>query len=237
MPRIEIVIPMAGEGKRFRDAGYPHPKPFIDVRGEPMIIKVIKNLRPISDCFTLICRANHIERLERLVDPLNMNIRCVPVPGLTEGSVSTVLTIRDMLAPEVPVMIANADQLIEYDPKAWWEHVKEARTHSIWCFGPVNHPKWSYAKIEGCYITEVAEKNPISQWATVGAYYWRKWENYVDAADNMMRDENNRVNGEWYNCPVYNEAIKRGQKVRPFFPNRMIGLGTPEDLKAYLAEK
>ena len=56
----------------------------------------------------------------------------------------------------------------------------------------------------------------------------------MSAADMMMQDERNRVNGEWYNCPVYNEAIKRGDKVRPFYPTKMHGLGTPEDLKEYL---
>lgn len=236
MARIEIVIPCAGEGKRFQEAGYTTSKPFIDVRGKPMIVRVIENLRPVSDCFTLICRASAVERLEKLVAPMNMNIRCLPVPGLTNGSVSTVLTMRDKLVPETPVLIANADQLVEYDPPAWWEHVRSHRGHSVWLFGPASHPKWSYAKVEGGEITRVAEKRPISQLATCGLYFWRSWEAYVTAADEMMKDDNNRVNSEWYNCPVYNEALKRGDKVYPFYPRRMIGLGTPEDLQSYLKE-
>jgi len=234
MPRIEIVIPLAGEGKRFRDAGYDQPKPFVDVNGRPMVVRVIENLLPISDCFTLICKAGHVERLESILSSMNIDARCIPVPGLTQGSVSTCLVARDAIAPEIPVIIANADQIVEYDSKVWWEHVKAEKTHSIWLFGPASHPKWSYAKVVDGRITEVAEKNPISQLATVGIYFWRSWRHYTSAADMMMQDERNRVNGEWYNCPVYNEAIKRGDKVRPFYPTKMHGLGTPEDLKEYL---
>jgi len=132
-------------------------------------------------------------------------------------------------------MIANADQLVKYDPHLWWEHVRETpRAHSIWLFGPASHPKWSYAKVQDGKVVQVAEKNPISELATVGLYFWKRWDMYLRAADAMMQDDNNRVNGEWYNCPVYNEAIKRGELIRPFYPRKMIGLGTPEDLEAYL---
>jgi len=236
MPRIEIVIPLAGAGKRFSDAGHTQPKPFIDVRGRPMIARVIENLLPISDCFTLICRASHVERLETMLSQMNIDARCIPVPGITQGSVSTCLVARDEIAPEIPVMIANADQIVEYSPKAWWEHVKAEKTHSIWLFGPASHPKWSYARVVDGRIVEVAEKNPISQLATVGLYFWRRWAAYTSAADLMMQDERNMVANEWYNCPVFNEAIKRGDIVRPFYPTKMWGLGTPEDLKDYLEQ-
>lgn len=235
MTRIEIIIPMAGNGQRFIDAGHTQPKPFIDVCGKPMIARVIENLRPISDCFTLISRARDIERLEKLAEKMNMNIRCIPVPGLTQGSVSTVLTARDKIAHEVPVMIANADQLVEYDPRAWWDHVREKpRGHSVWLFGPASHPKWSYAKVQDGRIIQVAEKSPISELATVGLYFWKRWDAFTSAADSMMQDDSKRVNNEWYVCPTYNEAIKRGELVKPFYPRRMVGLGTPEDLETYL---
>lgn len=34
---LNIVIPMAGRGSRFANAGYKMPKPLIDVNGKPMI--------------------------------------------------------------------------------------------------------------------------------------------------------------------------------------------------------
>jgi dTDP-glucose pyrophosphorylase len=96
------------------------------------------------------------------------------------------------------------------------------------------HPKWSFAKIDDLgLVTEVAEKNPISDIATVGFYWWKKGSDYVKYAEEMINN-NIRVNNEFYVCPVFNEAIKDGKKIRTFNVSNMWGLGTPEDLTYYV---
>ena len=96
------------------------------------------------------------------------------------------------------------------------------------------HPKWSFAKVdEEGLVTEVAEKNPISNDATVGYYYWKRGSDFVKYAEQMI-EKNVRVNNEFYVCPVFNEAIQDNKKVRVFEVNGMWGLGTPEDLQYYL---
>jgi dTDP-glucose pyrophosphorylase len=96
------------------------------------------------------------------------------------------------------------------------------------------HPKWSFAKVdENGYVTEVAEKNPISDIATVGIYYWAKGSDYVDYATSMIFN-NIRINNEFYVCPVFNLAIQDGKKIKTFSAKNMWGLGTPEDLSYYL---
>jgi dTDP-glucose pyrophosphorylase len=96
------------------------------------------------------------------------------------------------------------------------------------------HPKWSFAKLDANgYVTEVAEKKPISDIATVGIYYWDKGSEYVKYAEQMI-DKNIRINNEFYVAPVYNEAISDGKKFKTYKISKMWGLGTPEDLKNYL---
>jgi dTDP-glucose pyrophosphorylase len=96
------------------------------------------------------------------------------------------------------------------------------------------HPKWSFAKIdEQGLVTEVAEKNPISDIATVGYYYWKKGSDFVKYAEDMI-EKDIRVNNEFYVCPVFNQAIESGKQIRTFNISKMWGLGTPEDLKHYL---
>jgi dTDP-glucose pyrophosphorylase len=96
------------------------------------------------------------------------------------------------------------------------------------------HPKWSFAKInEQGLVTEVAEKNPISDIATVGYYYWKQGSNFVKYAEQMI-DKNIRVNNEFYVCPVFNQAIENNLQIRTFNTKGMWGLGTPEDLKYFL---
>lgn len=96
------------------------------------------------------------------------------------------------------------------------------------------HPKWSYVKLnESGYVTEVAEKKPISDVATVGIYYWRRGADYVKYAEQMI-SKNIRVNNEFYVCPVFNEAIQDNKKIKVFNIKNMWGLGTPEDLTHFL---
>jgi len=98
------------------------------------------------------------------------------------------------------------------------------------------HPKWSFAKLnEHGFVTEVAEKRPISNVATVGVYYWKRGSDYVKFTEQMIK-EDTRVNGEFYVCPVFNEAVKSDLKIKTFHIDKMWGLGTPEDLKRFLED-
>jgi dTDP-glucose pyrophosphorylase len=97
-----------------------------------------------------------------------------------------------------------------------------------------SHPKWSYARVdENNFVVEVAEKNPISDIATVGIYYWKHGSDFVNYAGKMI-DKNIRVNNEFYVCPVFNEAILDNKKIKTFDVSNMWGLGTPEDLDYFL---
>jgi dTDP-glucose pyrophosphorylase len=99
------------------------------------------------------------------------------------------------------------------------------------------HPKWSFAKInEQGYVTEVAEKNPISDNATVGFYYWKHGFEFVKYAEQMIVN-NTRVNNEFYVCPVFNEAIADKKKIKAFNIDKLFGLGTPEDLRYFIENK
>ena len=96
------------------------------------------------------------------------------------------------------------------------------------------HPKWSYAKINSNnLVSEVAEKKPISDVATVGIYYWKKGLDFVKYAEKMI-EKNIRVNNEFYICPVFNEAIEDEKNIYAIPVKTMWGLGTPEDLQMYL---
>ena len=95
------------------------------------------------------------------------------------------------------------------------------------------HPKYSYVKLnEDGNVTEVKEKQVISDIATVGIYYWAKGSDYVKYAEQMIA-KNIRFNNEFYVAPVYNEAIQDGKKVTIFDVENW-GIGTPEDLNYFL---
>jgi dTDP-glucose pyrophosphorylase len=101
------------------------------------------------------------------------------------------------------------------------------------------HPKWSFAKLDDSgFVERVAEKDPISNIATVGVYFWTMGSDYVKYCKQMIKKDI-RTNNEFYVCPVYNQGIEDGKKIKTYHIDRkqMWGLGTPEDLKRFLDEK
>jgi len=234
---MKVLIPMAGEGSRFIKEGYTFPKPLIDVNGKPMIQTVVQNLD--FDCeYIFLVRKSHIESYTGLVDTLdritNGKSRYIVVDELTEGAACTALLAKEYIDNDEDLLIANSDQFIQYQP----ENFKSLKNMTdvdavVFTFNAV-HPKWSFVKTNSRgYITEVAEKRPISNIATCGIYWYRKGSDFVKYAEQMI-EKNIRVNNEFYIAPVYNELIEDGKTLVPFYVHRMWGLGTPEDLKYYL---
>ena len=236
--KLNVLIPMAGAGSRFTQAGYTFPKPLIDVQGKPMIQIVTENLN-IKANFIYIVQKKHREKynLDTLLNLITPNCKIVEVDGVTEGAACTALLAKDFIDNDSPLFFANSDQFVEWDSNEFFYKMNETEADGGIVTFKATHPKWSFAKInEQGLVTEVAEKNPISDLATVGFYYWKHGSDFVKYAEEMI-EQNIRVNDEFYVCPVYNQAIKDSKEIRTFNISKMWGLGTPEDLKYYLENK
>ena len=232
---LNILIPMAGAGSRFEQAGYTFPKPLIDVKGKPMIQVVVENLN-IKANHIYIVQKSHRQKynLDTLLNLITPGCKIVEVDGVTEGAAVTALIAKDYINNNNPLFFANSDQFVEWDSNEFMYKMNETQAEGGIVTFTATHPKWSFAKIdEKGLVTEVAEKNPISDLATVGYYYWKHGSDFVKYAEQMI-EKNIRVNGEFYVCPVYNEAIQDKKPIRTFNVEKMWGLGTPEDLKYYL---
>tara|TARA_R100001082_G_C4363634_1_gene160670 strand:- start:261 stop:971 length:711 start_codon:yes stop_codon:yes gene_type:complete len=234
---VKILIPMAGEGSRFSKEGYTFPKPLIDVNGKPMIQTVVENLDFNAEYIFLV-RGEHLQKYEGLEDTLqritNGKSTIVVVDQLTEGAACTALLAKEHIDNDEDLLIANSDQYIEYSPENF-ETIKNMTNVDamVYAFEAV-HPKWSFVKTNSRgIVTEVAEKKPISNIATCGIYWYRRGSDFVKYAERMI-DKNIRVNNEFYIAPVYNELINEGKTLIPFYVHSMWGIGTPEDLRAFL---
>jgi HAD superfamily hydrolase (TIGR01509 family) len=236
--KLNVLIPMAGAGSRFEKAGYTFPKPLIDVEGEPMIKLVSENINMDAN-FIYIVQKSHREKynLDTLLNLVSPGCKIVEVDGITEGAAVTTLLAKEHINNDSPLVMANSDQFIDWDSNEFMYKMSETNADGGIVTFKATHPKWSFAKLdENGYVTEVAEKNPISDIATVGIYYWSKGSDYVKYAEQMI-ERNVRVNNEFYVCPVFNEAIGDGKKIRTYEIQTMWGLGTPEDLNVYLNKK
>jgi len=229
---------MAGEGSRFANEGYTFPKPLIDVNGKPMIQRVVENLWFEDATYIFLVRSEHLERYEGLYRTLhqitNGNMEVIEVNELTEGAACTALLASELIDDKEELLIANSDQIIEYCPQNFDVFRKMTNVDGIvFTFNDV-HPKWSFVALDDYgFVKEVAEKNPISNVATCGIYYYRYGKDFVRYA-NQMIEKDIRVNNEFYIAPVYNEMIGEDGTLIPFYVQKMHGIGTPEDLNVYL---
>jgi HAD superfamily hydrolase (TIGR01509 family) len=233
--KLNVLIPMAGAGSRFEKAGYTFPKPLIDVDGKPMIQVVVDNLNIDANYIYVVQKTHRAKyNLDTLLNLITPSCTIVEVEQVTEGAACTALLAKDHINNEAPLFFANSDQFVEWDSNEFMYKMSETQADGGIVTFKAIHPKWSFAKVnEDGLVTEVAEKNPISDNATVGYYFWKHGSDFVKYAEEMI-SENIRVNNEFYVCPVFNQAIKANKQIRTFEVKKMWGLGTPEDLKHYL---
>ena len=233
--KMNVLIPMAGAGSRFAQAGYTFPKPLIEVNGKPMIQVVVDNLN-VDAHFIFLVQKDHYEKynLKQVLNLIKPGCDIVLVDGMTEGAACTTLLASHLIDTDAPLLMANSDQVVEWDSnECLYAFGADEIDGGILTF-KATHPKWSYAKLgDDGFVSEVAEKNPISDNATVGIYYWKHGSDYVKYA-NQMIEKDIRTNNEFYVCPVFNEAIQDDKKIRIKEVRKMWGIGTPEDLNYYL---
>jgi dTDP-glucose pyrophosphorylase len=233
--KMNVLIPMAGAGSRFSSAGYTFPKPLIEVVGKPMIQVVVENLN-VEAHFIFLVQKEHYEKynLKQLLNLIAPGCDIIQIDSVTEGAACTTLLAKELINNNEPLLIANSDQFVEWNSnECLYAFTADNIDGGIITF-EATHPKWSFAKIgDDGFVSEVAEKNPISNMATVGIYYWSHGSDYIKYAEQMI-SKNIRTNGEFYVCPVFNEAIQDGKKIRVKEINKMWGIGTPEDLHYFL---
>jgi len=237
---MQILLPMAGAGKRFAECGYNKPKPLVDVLGKSMIERVIENLGYENDYIFLV-QKEHMKlygnELENIFSRAN-SYKIVEIDGLTEGAACTAIQGWEAINHKAPLMIANTDQIMEYNRSEFYDWFYTSKSDGlIFTFKSLDK-KHSYVKMDDLdkYVTEVAEKKVISNNATVGVYMWRKAIDFFTAANEMIK-MNVRTNNEFYICPVYNVNIAYGAKIETYFIRRHHPIGTPEDLREYLRYK
>lgn len=239
----QVVILAAGEGRRFKDAGYARPKPLILLEENKTILECV-----VEDCvreldprrLLVITRAENeaevIQRLLRFSPTVEVAVKSVP--ATTAGAAATALLAEDWAAPLEPLFVVNSDQRFELD-QTDRRFVQDfasqfgGREGSILYFKSAE-TKWSYATLNRDGRVKIVEKpkRPPSFFATVGVYGFREASACFQAVRAMMAAED-RTNGEFYFAPCYNH-VPEGFRTDLYAVKRMDGLGTPEDLERYL---
>jgi 3,4-dihydroxy-2-butanone 4-phosphate synthase len=234
---MNILIPMAGAGTRFKEVGYRLPKPLIDVSGKPMVQRVIENLN-IDGKYIFVVRQEHCDKysINTLLKKLVPNCEIVVTNSLTEGQACSALLASKYIDDSEPLLIVNVDNYFVWDTENFLHVVQNPGIKgAIFTFKDSSgNANWSYARVDKDEnVLEIAEKRVISDNALAGAFYWRRGSDFVEYT-NQMINENKRVNNEFYIAPVFNEIIKDGKTIKNYTIDDMKSMGSPLELNSLL---
>lgn len=238
---LQVVIPAAGAGTRFKSAGISVPKPLIRVGGIPMILWVIANLDLAeNDSVIVICQEEDKmpKNLTEYLENIPFDISFLEINGLTSGPASTVSLALPRLRSEIPLVVANSDQYVSHDLSNFLSSVREAQFQGTILTMEASGNRWSYiGRNSKGQIDRIIEKQEISNEATVGIYAWSS-PKLLSRSITFLKNENLLVNNEYYIAPSYGYLVSQEMPVGAFSVGdhglAVHGLGTPEDLECFL---
>jgi NDP-sugar pyrophosphorylase family protein len=231
MDKVNIIIPMAGKGERFLDAGYKIPKPLLKIGEKPIIEHIINTMRMPNAQFIFIVRQDHCDevQLDKKLLEIEPTAKIIKINQITEGAICTVLLAKEYFNDDNPVIIKDCDQIINWDPEHLIDFTERNNADGAIVNIHTDRPNYSFSRVDSKgRIIETAEKTVISNNGSVGIYHFRKGSDLVKYAQKMI-DKNLRVNNEFYTAPVYNQFIQDFKLILHYPIAEMFQLGTPEE--------
>lgn len=231
---MNIIIPMAGLGSRFPKDQYL-PKPLIDVRGKPMIVRAIESLDFDGNYHFIIRKDEFTEIVKDIISKVVPKPKFVEVTETTEGPACSVLLFKEFINNNDELITANCDQIMEWDSKLFFHNVRLYDGAVVTYYSDTD--KNSYARIDKKgRVLEIREKEVISNISLNGIHYWNRGRDFVSTAEEMIAADDRAPNGEFYIAPTYNYMIKAGNTVGIYhIPNEQHhAVGVPIDLERFL---
>lgn len=238
---MNIIVLMAGPSTDFEKHGHAYPKYLLEVKGLPIIQRVVDSLQLLNANISFVIRKEDDDKafLASTIKILCPNSSVYKVNNTTQGATCSALFAIDRINNEEELIIINGDQLIKSGIKeAIDEFRKNKYEGGTICFNSI-HPRWSYVSLdEKGLVNETSEKRPISNLATAGFYYFKHGKDFVNAAfENIRKDTN--YNGQFYICSTFNELILNQKKVGIYKikKSEYISFSTPQMYENYLNNK
>ena len=230
---INVVIPMAGRGKRFLDKGIATPKPLIEIAKEPFISHVIDNVSFENANYYFLIRKDHLEQynFEKIFKEKKINFNIITVDQVTEGAVCTVLLCFDKIDKNIPLIVKDCDQVMKWSPKNFFQYVNRKKSDGVLVTVPTSNPGFSYVELSDDMSTVIRakEKKVVSSFGNTGCYYFNNTSEF-EKYSNIMIKKNIRVKNEFYVSQVYNEYILDNKKIIHYPIVEIFSINTPEEM-------
>ena len=247
-----ILIPMAGAGQRFADAGYTVHKPAIMTvdratgQEKPMVVCATKDLPGVAaDGSNVIYVDRNFHQTDGVEDAIRAwypQASFITVDHLTEGQACTCMLAEPYMDPEQPLLIAGCDNGMDIDRDAFDALTKECDCivftyrHNEAVLANPNAYGWMIAdadgNITGTSIKKAISDRPMEDPAVVATFWFRRAAVFIEATKKMIA-ENDRINGEFYVDQTVKHVLDLGYRAKIFDIDRYVGWGTPADYEGY----
>ncbi len=251
-PEGKILIPMAGAGQRFTDAGYKVHKPAImttdrhDGVKKPMVVCATGDLPGAAgdgSNVIYVDRTFHKEDgVEDIIKEYYKKAQFITIDHLTEGQACTCMLAKPCLDSEEPLLIAGCDNGMDIDREAFEKTKRECDCivftyrHNEAVLQNPNAYGWMIAdgegNITGTSIKKAISDRPMEDPAVVATFWFKRAGIFFEATEKMIR-ENDRINGEFYVDQTVKHVLDLGYRAKIFDIQRYVGWGTPADYEAY----
>lgn len=231
---INVVVPMAGHGKRFLDKGIFTPKPLIEIGSKPFIEHVIDTVSFEKAYFYFLIREKHLteNNFNEIFKKKKIKYKIIPVNKDTDGAACTVLLGTKKMNNDFPLIVKDCDQIMSWSKKNFLEFVKRKKIDGALVTVPTKNPGFSYVELfdDMSTVSRTKEKEVVSSFGNTGCYYFNKTQEYQYYA-NLMIKKNIRVKNEFYISQVYNEYILDNKKIIHYPIAEIFSINTPTELE------
>ena len=238
-----IVIPMAGQGKRFKDAGITKPKFMIEVKNKTLFEWSLDSLPvEISRKIIFVCLEEHEKEfnVSKFIKNImkkryaKINYELVYLEKTTRGQVETVLRAKQLMDSENPLIIYNIDtHFISTRLKSKILTLKNQNIDGLLGCFTSDDENLSFVEInEKGLVKRVREKEKISSLASTGLYVFSNGRQFIEAAETMIKN-NIKVKDEFFVSEIYNILLKSGRRFDIDIAEEFVPFGTPEDIKKF----
>ena len=240
-----FIIPMGGEGKRFKNSSFNKPKFMIETKNNTLLEWAIQSLPlDFANKLFFIIRKNDeesfgvIEFIEKIMKAKfpNVNFETILLSKNTRGQAETVLSCKKYIDNDRPLLIFNNDTIFKSTRlKTKLFSMQNQKIDGILGIFSSNDPNYSFVEIDNeDKVIRTKEKEVISNHASTGLYIFSKGSDFVKSAEYAI-EKSILSKNEFYISELYNILIKEGKKFTIDFADEFVALGTPEDIKKFEA--
>ena len=236
---MNFLITMAGEGRRFREAGYELPKMLIEAKGKTLLEWSIDSL-PLNLCSRLIFvgQQKHedefqlSEKIKSIYSNRVSSLHFKFTDKITRGQSETACLAKHLIDLSQPLLVFNIDT--QFSSSSLENNLLKKNIDGVLGAFYSQEPRFSFAALnEEGFVTKTAEKEVISSNALTGLYHFTYPEDFFEAAE-LAFSKNETIKGEFYIAPLYNYLIKKGRKLIIDVADEVNILGTPDELEIFI---